>query len=91
MPATFPYPAAIEQAMKVLYRSLREHDRRLYAAVEAAKLGHGGTDYVAGLLDCDPKTIRQGQHDLDQLQTRPLQDIAPRARVRKRGVATDRS
>ena len=91
MPTTFPYPAAIEQAMKVVYRSLREHDRRLYAAVEAAKLGHGGTDYVAGLLDCDPKTIRHGQHDLDQLQTQPTEGIAPRARVRKRGAVTDRS
>ena len=91
MPATFPYPAAIEQAMKVLYRSLREHDRRLYAAVEAAKLGHGGTDYIATVLDCDPKTIRHGQHDLDQLQAQPIEDLAPRARARKRGVVTDRS
>jgi hypothetical protein len=77
--------------MTVLYRCLREHDRRLYAAVEAAKLGHGGTDYIAGLLGCDPKTIRHGQHDLDLLQAQPIADIAPRARVRKRGVATDRS
>ena len=61
MPSTFPYPAEIEQAMSVLYRSLREHDRRLYAAVEAAKLEHGGTEYIAALLDCDPKTIRRGQ------------------------------
>jgi hypothetical protein len=91
MLATFPYPAEVEQAMKVLYRSLREHDRRLYAAVEAAKLGHGGTDYLAALLDCDPKTIRRGQHDLEQLQAQPFPDIAPRQRVRKRGVATARS
>ena len=61
MPAAFPYPAEVEKAMQVMYRSLRENDRRRYAAVEAAKLGHGGTDYVAALLDCDPKTIRRGQ------------------------------
>ena len=91
MPATFPYPAEVEQGMKVLYRSLREHDRRLYAAVEAAKLGHGGTDYIATLLDCDPKTIRRGQHDLDQLRSQPTQELAPRTRVRKRGVAIDPS
>jgi hypothetical protein len=30
-------------------------------------LGYGGTEYVATLLGCDPKTIRQGQRDLDQL------------------------
>ena len=91
MSATFPYPAEVEQAMTVLYRSLREHDRRLYAAVEAAKLGHGGTDYIATLLDCDPKTIRPGQHDLDQLRSQPAQELAPRTRVRKRGAATDPS
>jgi hypothetical protein len=87
MPAAFPYPAAVEQAMQVMYRSLRENDRRRYAAVEAAKLGHGGLDYVAGLLDCDPKTIRRGQQDLEGLQAQPLQDIAPSQRVRKKGVA----
>ena len=88
MPAAFPYPAEVEQAMQVMYRSLRENDRRRYAAVEAAKLGHGGTDYIAVLLDCDPKTIRRGQSDLEQLRALPLQDIAPSERVRKKGVAT---
>lgn len=91
MSTAFPYPAEIEQAMQVMYRSLREHDRRLYAAVETTKLGHGGLDYIAALLDCDPKTIRRGQDDLDQLQAQPLADITPRTRVRKKGVATDRS
>ena len=49
MPATFPYPTEVEKAMQVLYCSLRENDRRRYAAVEAAKLAHGGTDYIAGV------------------------------------------
>jgi hypothetical protein len=88
MPAPFPYPVEVEKAMQALYRSLRENDRRRYAAVEAAKLGHGGTDYIATLLDCDPKTIRRGQGDLEQLQALPLQDITPSTRVRKKGVAT---
>jgi hypothetical protein len=87
MAAAFPYPTEVETAMQVMYRALREHDRRLYVAVEAAKLGRGGTDYLAALLDCDPKTIRRGQDDLEQLQARPLQDIAPRGRARKKGVA----
>ena len=60
MPAAFPYPAEVEKAMQVMYRSLREHDRRRYAAVEAAKLGHGGIEYIAAVLGCDPKTIRLG-------------------------------
>jgi hypothetical protein len=91
MPATFPYPAEVEQSMKVMYRSLWEDDRRRYAAVEAAKLPHGGVDYIAGLLDCDPKTIRRGQGDLDLLQTQPLQDIVPSERVRKKGVEANPS
>jgi hypothetical protein len=88
MPAAFPYPAEVEEAMQVMYRSLRENDRRRYAAIEAAKLGHGGTDSIAALLDCDPKTIRRGQSDLEQLRALPLEDIAPGERVRKRGVET---
>ena len=89
MPATFPYPAEVENAMRVMYRSLRENDRRRYAAVEAAKLSHGGTDYVALLLGCDPKTIRKGQDDLEQLQALPPDEVAPSDRVRKKGVETN--
>jgi hypothetical protein len=91
MSVAFPYPAEVEQAMKVMYRSLWENDRRRYAAVEAAKLPHGGADYIAGLLDCDPKTIRRGQQDLEGLQAQPLQDIVPSERVRKKGVGASPS
>ena len=83
--ATFPYPAEVELSMKVLYRSLRENDRRRYAACEAAKLGQGGTNYIASLLGCDPTTIREGQHDLDLLGQQPLDDIHPDPRIRKPG------
>jgi hypothetical protein len=74
------YPADIETKMQRLYGWLSEKDRRRYAAVEAAKLGHGGVEYIARLLSCDPKTIRQGMRDLDQPE-----DPAE-ARVRKKGV-----
>ncbi len=89
MPVPFPYPTEVEAAMKVLYRSLRENDRRRYAAVEAAKLGHGGLEYLAALLGCDPKSIRHGQLDMNELRQQPLQDIAPTERVRKKGVDAD--
>jgi Rhodopirellula transposase DDE domain len=85
MAVAFPYPPDVERVMQVLYRSLRENDRRRYAAVEAAKLGHGGLDYLAALLGCDPKTIRHGQQDLQQLADRDLEDITPDERVRKQG------
>jgi hypothetical protein len=91
MPVAFPFPAEVEQAMKAMYRSLWENDRRRYAAVEAAKLPHGGIDYIAGLLGCDPKTIRRGQQDLEILQAQPLQDITPSERVRKKGVEANPS
>ena len=61
------YSPEIEHSMRMFYDSLSEKDRRRYAAIEAAKLGHGGIEYVAALLGCDPKTIRQGQQDLDHL------------------------
>jgi hypothetical protein len=76
-----PYPPAVERMMRRLYHSLRENDRRRYAAIETAKLGHGGTEYIAALLGCDPKTIRQGVGELEaegELDTR---------RVRKKGEA----
>ena len=91
MLAAFPYPDEVEQAMKVMYRSLWENDRRRYAAVEAAKLPHGGVDYIADLLGCDPKTIRRGQQDLEDLQAQPFQDVVPSERVRKKGVEANPS
>ena len=59
------YPPTVERMMKRLYRSLRENDRRRYAALEAARLGHGGIEYVARLLGCDPKTVRLGVAELE--------------------------
>ena len=80
------YAPEVERMMRRLFESLRENDRRRYAAIEAAKLGHGGIEYIAGVLGCDPKTIRQGQQDLQQLQEQPFEDVAPGERVRKKGV-----
>ena len=74
------YSPEIEHSMRMFHDSLSEKDRRRYAAIEAAKLGYGGTQYISTLLGCDPKTIRQGQQDLDQLPD-GLDD-----RVRKKGA-----
>ncbi len=78
------YPADIERMMQRLFGSLGEKSRRRYAAIEAAKLGHGGTEYIAGVLGCDPKTIRDGQAELagnEDLDT---------GRERKKGVGGSR-
>jgi hypothetical protein len=74
------YSPEIEHSMRMFHDSLSEKDRRRYAAIEATKLGYGGIGYVANVLGCDPKTIRQGQHDLDQLPDKPGE------RVRKKGA-----
>lgn len=75
------YTPEIEGKMKRLFDSLKENDRRRYAAIEALKLGHGGIESIARILDCDPKTIRLGLAELeggDDLDT---------GRTRKKGVA----
>ena len=59
------YSKAVEGQMVKFFRSLNERDRRRYAAVEAAKLGHGGIQYISRLLGCDPKTIGQGIVELE--------------------------
>src|SRR5712691_1033836 len=74
------YAAEIEEKMQRFFGWLSEKDRRRYAAVEAAKLGHGGVEYIARVLACDPKTIRQGLHDLEEEE-----DVAA-GRIRNKGV-----
>jgi Rhodopirellula transposase DDE domain len=84
-----PYPPHIERSMRAFYRSLRENDRRAYAAVEAAKLGHGGIEYIAAVLDIDPKTIRRGQRDLADLPERPAPRIRKPGGGRRRKLDSD--
>lgn len=78
------YSSDVERMMRRLYKSLKERDRRCYAAVEAAKLGHGGIEYLARLLGCDPKTIRQGKAELEATEERDDE------RQRKKGGAENR-
>jgi hypothetical protein len=77
------YAAEVERMMARLFHSLKESDRRRYAAIEAAKLGHGGIDYVASVLGCDPKTIRVGLAELEG------EDELATSRSRKKGAAGD--
>jgi hypothetical protein len=83
------YEKAIELKMQRLFATLSEKHRRRYAAVEAAKLGHGGIEYVSGLFGIDPKTVRRGLTELEQAED----PVA--GRVRKKGggrkTATEQS
>ena len=74
------YSREVEQSMRNFYLSLSEKDRRRYAAVEAAKLGHGGKAYLANLFGCDPDTITVGERDVAQLPNDPAE-----GRIRKKG------
>ena len=74
------YSATLEQQMVDFFQSLSEKDRRRYAAIEAAKLGHGGTAYIARLFGCKVDTIARGKQDVAQL---PQDEAA--GRVRKKG------
>lgn len=75
-----PYPPEVCEHMKAFYDSLSEKDRRRYAAVEAEKLGHGGMEYIAAVLGCSERTVRQGRSDVQRL---PEDDAE--GRIRKKG------
>jgi hypothetical protein len=78
------YSPEVEESMRCFFDSLSERDRRLYAAVEAAKLGRGGLIYLAQVLGCDEKTIRRGKREFVQ------SSVLPPGRSRKKGAGGSR-
>lgn len=63
----------------ILFYSLRdEKQRRLYAGLEALKLGRGGDRRISGLLGLDPHTVAKGRQEL-------LGQEVQRERVRQAG------
>ena len=46
----------IEETMRH-YNSLNEKDRRRYAGLEVLRHGHGGREYIAGVLGCSRNTV----------------------------------
>jgi hypothetical protein len=59
-----PFPEHVAQAMRLAYAHLGERPRRIYAATEALKLGHGGIARVAAVLGCHRRTIERGLAEL---------------------------
>ena len=74
------YPSFVEEAMRFTFSALNERQRRLFAATEAIKLGHGGIVYVSHLLGCHRRTVERGLAELREPQ--PL----PPCQTRKKGV-----
>lgn len=61
--------------MQVHYGRLSERDRRLYAAVEAEKLGRGGLAYISNLLGIDHKTVQRGKRELLRMAVQRQDDV----------------
>ena len=62
-----PYLPEVEDSMRSFHRCLNEKDQRLYAGVEALKLGHGGRSYIARLLGCSRNTVSKGAAEVSGL------------------------
>jgi hypothetical protein len=71
-------PDELKAAIVLFYSLLDERQRRLYAGLEAMKIGHGGDAQVAELLGIDPATVARGRGEL------LAGDIEP-GRVRRAG------
>jgi hypothetical protein len=57
-------PDELKAAIVLFYSLLDERQRRLYAGLEALKIGHGGDAQVAELLGIDPGTVARGRSEL---------------------------
>jgi hypothetical protein len=77
---SFKHSAVVEQMMKEVFQNLSEKGRRLYAAVEASKLPHGGIEYISNILNCNRKTIWNGMKELKNSENLP-----PKNRDRRKG------
>lgn len=71
----------LHQHINLLMSQLDERQRRLFAALEAERYGHGGETYVSQITGLDRKTIRRGRQELAQPG-----DDDPGERVRREGA-----
>lgn len=62
--------------MNLFMSRLDEQQRRWYAALEAQKVGHGGTTLIARITGLSVETIRRGRYELDNdLADRPVDRV----------------
>ena len=69
----------LKAAIILFYSLLDEQQRRLFAGLEAHKLGHGGDSKIAEFLGLDPHTVARGRQELFSQQIQ-------RDRIRKKGA-----
>ncbi len=58
------YDSETEKIMRRFYDGLNEKDGRLYAGLEALKIGHGGRNYIATILGCSRHTVSRGAREV---------------------------
>jgi hypothetical protein len=74
-PVTHP-DRGLHRQMSLLLSRLDEQQRRWYAAVESAKLGHGGDRLVSLITGLHVDTIRRGREELAaSLEERPADRV----------------
>ena len=84
--------------MNTLISTLDERQRRLYAGLEAKKVGHGGDRLVSLITGLNVDTIARGRRELDEPELsgrirtpgggrRPVEKKRPGHRVRSRAFA----
>ena len=73
------------EQLNLLMSRLNEQQRRWMAALEAKRLGHGGTQRLSEITGLDINTIRRGRRELDAgLANRPVERIRAAGGGRKR-------
>jgi hypothetical protein len=75
------YEPHVEEWMRGFFKTLSEKDQRRFAAIEATRLGRGGTRYIADLLGCSTQRIVRGAAELEELPEDPAE-----GRVRRPGA-----
>lgn len=58
--------STLHNQMKLFMSMLNEKQKRLFAGLEANRIGHGGQKIVAEILGMDIQTVRRGQRELEQ-------------------------
>ena len=61
------YSPELEERMRCFYHNLNEKDRRLYAGIEALRIGYGGRNYIADVLGCSRNTVSKGACEISDL------------------------
>jgi len=69
---------ATKAALLLFFSTLDEHQRRLYAGLEALRVGHGGDQWIASLTGLDVHTVARGRRELCAHDLEPLDAIRHR-------------